>query len=183
MMKTEKFDVLKAGLSGVNLVEASAGTGKTYSIALLFLRWILSERYNGKIDSVVVVTFTKYATAELKERILHFLETALGFLSGKECGDEQIRAVCREIRQERKESVVENLKSAINSFDTASIFTIHGFCRKLILENAFEIGSRFTLDLVEDPDLGSNVIAQVFSKGYKLGDKIIREAVVKVANT
>ncbi len=37
--------------------------------------------------------------------------------------------------------------------------------------------------VVEDPDLGSNVIAQVFSKGYKLGDKIIREAVVKVANT
>ena len=164
MMKTEKFDVLKAGLSGVNLVEASAGTGKTYSIALLFLRWILSERYNGKIDSVVVVTFTKYATAELKERILHFLETALGFLSGKECGDEQIRAVCREIRQERKESVVENLKSAINSFDTASIFTIHGFCRKLILENAFEIGSRFTLDLVEDPDVSRETSTEFFRK-------------------
>ena len=82
MMKTEKFDVLKAGLSGVNLVEASAGTGKTYSIALLFLRWILSERYNGKIDSVVVVTFTKYATAELKERIAK-LESEIKGKDGK----------------------------------------------------------------------------------------------------
>ena len=50
-MKTKNFEVLNVDLKGVNLVEASAGTGKTYSIALLFLRWILSGKYNGKIDS------------------------------------------------------------------------------------------------------------------------------------
>ena len=163
-MKTEKFDVLNAQLEGINLVEASAGTGKTYSIALLFLRWILSERYNGKIDSVVVVTFTKYATAELKERILLFLEKALAFLQGADCDDRQIREVCCKIPPENRENAVQNLKSAINTFDTASIFTIHGFCRKLILENAFEIGSSFTLDLAEDPDVSRETSTEFFRK-------------------
>ena len=163
-MKTEKFDVLNARLDGINLVEASAGTGKTYSIALLFLRWILSEKYNGKIDSVVVVTFTKYATAELKERILIFLEKALAFLQGAECDDAQIREVCRKIPTENRENAVKNLESAINTFDIESIFTIHGFCRKLILENAFEIGSSFTLDLAEDPDVSRETSTEFFRK-------------------
>lgn len=163
-MKTEKFNVLDAALEGVNLVEASAGTGKTYSIALLFLRWILSEKYNGKIDSVVVVTFTKYATAELKERILTFLETALGLLQGQKRRETEIQKVCDKVAPENRENAVKNLKAAINGFDTASIFTIHGFCRKLILENAFEIGSRFTLDLIESSNVSHETSVEFFRK-------------------
>ena len=171
-MEENRFEVLNAALDGINLVEASAGTGKTYSIAVLFLRWILSDGYNGRIDSVVVVTFTKYATAELKDRILAFLEKALGFFHGKECKDEQIREICRRIPLEKRDVAVKNLKSAVNNFDTASIFTIHGFCHRLILENAFEIGSGFALNLNENPDVPHDTALEFFRRVVsKNGDR------------
>ena len=71
----ENFNVSDVKLEGKNLIEAAAGTGKTSSIAIMVLRWILETE--NKIDSVLAVTFTNYATAELKDRILSFLEEAL----------------------------------------------------------------------------------------------------------
>ncbi|MCJ7617357.1 MAG: UvrD-helicase domain-containing protein, partial [Desulfobacterales bacterium] len=62
-----KFDLQSVPLSGINLIEASAGTGKTSSITGLFLRLILEKGL--LVDQILVVTFTKAATAELKERI------------------------------------------------------------------------------------------------------------------
>ena len=92
---SEKFDVLSVKLKGKNLIEAAAGTGKTYSIAIMVLRWIVSTDH--PIDSVLAVTFTNYATAELKERILNFLEDALTFFETGKCKDETIEKICRGI--------------------------------------------------------------------------------------
>ncbi|MBO4698892.1 UvrD-helicase domain-containing protein [bacterium] len=147
---SENFDVLEVKLKGTNLIEAAAGTGKTYSIAIMVLRWILST--DNPIDSVIAVTFTNYATAELKERILNFLEDALAFFEAGKCKDETIQQVCREIQGNGQEKAIKKLKAAINDFDTASIFTIHGFCQKLIREHAFELGTDFNMKLSEDAD-------------------------------
>ena len=117
--QNSKFDVLNVNLAGKNLIEAAAGTGKTYSIAIMVLRWILST--NHPIDSVLAVTFTNYATAELKERILDFLEKGLDFFKKPEnCEDPTISTVCGSITD--KNEAVAKLKKAINDFDTASIF-------------------------------------------------------------
>lgn len=165
-METKNFEVLNAALDGINLVEASAGTGKTYSIALLFLRWILSGGYNGKIDSIVAVTFTNYATSELKERISAFLEEAFRYLRNEnpEKTDPLVAAVCGKISPDKKAEAEKKLKSAINNFDSASIFTIHGFCHRLIQENAFEIGTPFNLELSEDSNIAHEAAVDFFRK-------------------
>ena len=63
----KSFDILNSPLSGTNLIEASAGTGKTYTIEGLFVRLILEKRL--LVDQILVVTFTNAATEELKDRI------------------------------------------------------------------------------------------------------------------
>ena len=60
------FDITENPLEGTNLIEASAGTGKTYTISGLFLRLILEKKIN--VDQILVVTFTEAATAELEDR-------------------------------------------------------------------------------------------------------------------
>ena len=155
----KKFDVLNVSLAGENLIEAAAGTGKTYSIAIMVLRWILST--NHPIDSVLAVTFTNYATAELKERILNFLEKGLVFFEKPEnCSDATVKKVCSRITD--KNEAIAKLKKAVNDFDTASIFTIHGFCQKLIREHAFELGIDFKMELSEDADPANDTATAFF---------------------
>ncbi len=154
----KEFDVLNVALTGKNLVEAAAGTGKTYSIAIMVLRWILETK--NKIDSVIAVTFTNYATAELKERILNFLETALAYFETGNCDDETIKTLCNKIQD--KDEAVKKLKAAINDFDTSSIFTIHGFCQKIIREHAFELGIDFNLKLAEDANPSNDAATAFF---------------------
>ena len=145
----KKFDVLKVDLAGKNLIEAAAGTGKTYSVAIMVLRWILNTDH--PIDSVLAVTYTNYATDELKERILNFLEKGLEFFKKPEdCKDETIEKICSAISD--KDKAAAKLKKAINDFDTASIFTIHGFCYRIIQEHAFELGTDFKMELSKDAD-------------------------------
>ena len=145
----KEFDVLKVNLAGENLIEAAAGTGKTYSVAIMVLRWILNTDH--PIDSVLAVTYTNYATDELKERILNFLEKGLEFFKKPEdCKDDTIKEVCSAISD--KDKAAAKLKKAINDFDTASIFTIHGFCYRIIQEHAFELGTDFKMELSKDAD-------------------------------
>lgn len=159
---TENFDVSSVKLEGKNLIEAAAGTGKTYSIAIMVLRWILNTAHT--IDSVIAVTFTNYATAELKERILNFLEAALAFFETGDCKDPTIKKVCLGIPENEREKAVKKLKAAVNDFDTASIFTIHGFCQKLIREHAFELGTDFNMKLSEDADPDNDAATGFFRK-------------------
>lgn len=177
----KKFDVLNVDLAGENLIEAAAGTGKTYSIAIMVLRWILSTDH--PVDSVLAVTFTNAATAELKERILNFLEKGLEFFKKPEnCKDETIKKVCSGITN--KEKAAAKLKKAINDFDAASIFTIHGFCQKLIREHAFELGIDFKMEFSEDADPKADAATTFFRQNLAdcetdgiLNDKKSREKI------
>ncbi|MEJ2658337.1 MAG: UvrD-helicase domain-containing protein, partial [Desulfobacterales bacterium] len=75
------FDPINSPLEGTNLIEASAGTGKTHTITGLFLRLILEKHFS--VNQILVVTFTKAATEELKERNRNKLsETKSDFLKG-----------------------------------------------------------------------------------------------------
>ena len=158
----ENFNVSDVKLEGKNLIEAAAGTGKTYSIAIMVLRWILETE--NKIDSVLAVTFTNYATAELKDRILSFLEEALDCFeiqdSQNDRTDKTIKTLCEKFADKKKAAA--KLRAAINDFDTASIFTIHGFCRKLIHEHAFELGIDFDMKLSEETDTASDAVTTFF---------------------
>jgi len=146
----KRFDCREIELKGKNLIEASAGTGKTYSIALLFLRMVLEGM---KADSILTVTFTNAATAELKSRIINFLKTAGAVLDGSvksDCPDEIRDIISRYEASAGRDTVVQRLAAASKDMDNVQIFTIHGFCRRMLADNAFEAGVLFNMEIAPD---------------------------------
>ena len=142
----ESFNLLESPIEGTNLIEASAGTGKTYTITGLFLRLILEKRLS--VDEILVVTYTVAATEELRDRIRTMLRETLEAV-GTGCSKEPfIAGLLRKIPD--KKGAVEVLREALHDFDKAPIFTIHGFCQRMLHENAFESGSLFDTELITD---------------------------------
>ena len=127
------FNVETCTLDGVNLIEASAGTGKTHNISKLFIRLLVEKKL--LIENILVVTFTEAATEELRTRIRNELKDTI-----------------KSLNPENKETH-EILEYAINNFDESSIFTIHGFCRKVLQENAFESSNLFDTELITDQNI------------------------------
>lgn len=129
----KQFDLDTTPLHDVNLIEASAGTGKTFTLAGLYLRLILEHQLN--VDQILVVTYTRAATQELRDRLR------------KKLSDE--RKLILDKKPERNEDL-KRLDLAIQSFDEAAIFTIHSFCQQVLKDFAFESGSPFEMDLIGD---------------------------------
>ncbi len=141
------FDVVNVDLRGKNLIEASAGTGKTYSIALLFLRFVLS---GIELSEILAVTFTKAATSELKDRVRRFLKDGAYHLKGREIENREIVRIIDDYSESERDDLWSRLERALKEFDEAAIFTIHGFCQRIVRENAFESGAFFDTELVGD---------------------------------
>jgi exodeoxyribonuclease V beta subunit len=136
-------------LDGVMLIEASAGTGKTWTITGLYVRLILERGL--KVDEILVVTYTKAATAELRQRIRARLgEVALALKTGTG-GDEFCRDLIEQTRLPAlRENALRRLTHAISGFDEAAIYTIHGFCQRVLADSAFEAGAEFECELLAD---------------------------------
>jgi exodeoxyribonuclease V beta subunit len=141
------FDPITTPLEGTNLIEAGAGTGKTYAITGLFLRLLLEK--NLAVHQILVVTFTEAATRELKDRVRGKVREALAAFSTGKSRDSFLGKLVR--AHAFPERAAANLREVLRSFDEAAIFTIHGFCRRMLHENAFESGSLFDTELVTDP--------------------------------
>lgn len=136
-------------LSGLNLIEASAGTGKTWTIAALYILLLLEKELRP--EQILIVTYTKSATAELRDRIRQRISTVLELFSGQRTasGDELEQILMQE-RCPDHDRARKLLTRALYSFDDAAIFTIHGFCQRALLENAFESGSLFDNEMSSD---------------------------------
>ncbi|MCC5940166.1 MAG: exodeoxyribonuclease V subunit beta [Balneolaceae bacterium] len=132
------------------MVEASAGTGKTYTIVGLFIRLLVEKKLG--IDQILVMTFTKKATAELRERIFIRLREALNALEGNYMKDDLFLKELFEKTENRSEAT-QLLRKAIHDFDDAQVFTIHGFCQKVLSEHALLAGVPFDLDIIQHDDL------------------------------
>lgn len=146
-MPVEKpFDIIRTPLKGTHLIEAGAGTGKTYSITGLYLRLLLEKRLSP--ENILVVTFTQAATEELKDRIRKTLVLAKKEILGVLSDGGIVNAFLQRVPHPREAQML--VQNALNQFDRASIHTIHGFCQKVLLENAFETGSLFDTKLVSD---------------------------------
>lgn len=134
--------------AGERLIEASAGTGKTYTIAALYLLLVAEEGL--AVEDILVVTFTKAATAELRDRIRkRLIEARQGFLNGASA--EPFLAALID-RAEDPARTVRWLDRAIVDFDQAAVFTIHSFCQRALADHAFESGAPFDSELVSDQD-------------------------------
>ena len=138
------LDPMAVPLEGLTLIEASAGTGKTYTIANLYLRLVVERGLT--VDEILVVTFTEAATAELQDRVRRRLRAALDAATGRGADDEM--AVLLE--RTSQTTVQRRLQIALADFDEAAISTIHGFCRRMLQENAFESGVPFDIELEAD---------------------------------
>lgn len=141
---TEPFDLLRAPLEpGTVLLEASAGTGKTYALVGVLLRLLL-ERHIEHIEQAAVVTFTIAATDELKNRLYAALQTTLRAVDAP-VDDPFFSELAR------RPGAKEILRQAIAEFDRVGISTIHGFCKRLLAATAFETHEPFTVEFTPDP--------------------------------
>ena len=158
------FDVVKTPLSGRHLIEASAGTGKTYSLIHIVLRLIIEEKI--AIDRLLLVTFTKAATAELKQRVRNLLIQAHeAFLESKEEDERYDKTLLKLIAKWRLMGIKEEVfKEAIDRMDDASICTIHSFCQKMLDEHRFSSSEGFDFEFGEDTDFKNEVIEQFLRK-------------------
>lgn len=143
------LNLASINISGLNLIEASAGTGKTWTIAALYILLLLEKELRP--EQILVVTYTKAATAELRERIRRRIASTLDlYSSGRAPADDDLERLLTSTRPQDSQRARQLLTRALYSFDDAAIFTIHGFCQRALLENTFESGSLFGSDLISD---------------------------------
>ena len=150
----ESLNPLRLPLYGERLIEASAGTGKTFTIAALYLRLLLGLGGEAafprpvNVEELLVVTFTEAATEELRGRIrsnIHELRVAC---LRNATGNPLYASLLAEIDDPQQAANV--LLLAERQMDDAAVFTIHGFCQRMLSLNAFESGMLFEQQLIED---------------------------------
>ena len=145
-------------LKGYCLIEASAGTGKTFTITSIYLRLVMEEGLGP--EEILVVTFTNAATQELRSKVRQRLGHALSWLRGGQVRKEADDALhglmehALSLVPGGAKEIERRLRSAILGMDQASIYTIHGFCQRVLKEFAFEAGVHMEQrEIVKDSDL------------------------------
>ena len=143
------FNVNTVDLTGCKLIEASAGTGKTYSVGILVLRLLIEQKI--KINQILMVTFTEAAVEELKSRIRNFAYQAWQYSKDKTTNISEvgIKNYLDQQTADGKETT-DILSEAVSYLDEVSIFTIHGFCARTLKEFAFESQQNFDLKMLND---------------------------------
>ncbi len=157
------------------LIEAAAGTGKTYAITTLLVRLVVEEELD--LNRILIVTFTKAATRELRERVHGLLRDVQQLLQANMTSGEsvparedmsQARGICREWQSRTdfdEDRARGRITAALRDFDRANIETIHGFCRRVLEEYAFEARAPFAMQLVADREPEENqVIANTWKR-------------------
>ncbi|MBV7315079.1 exodeoxyribonuclease V subunit beta [Shewanella sp. NIFS-20-20] len=151
-MTATALDALTLPLLDRRLIEASAGTGKTYTISGLYLRLLLGDdaREPLSCEQILVVTFTNAATAELRDRIRNRIKACYQRFIGLDVADDFINRLYDSTPASARNMALRRLDLALKSLDEAAIYTIHGFCQRILSDMAFESAllfeSEFTLD-------------------------------------
>ncbi len=163
-----KFDPYDSALEqGINLIEASAGTGKTFSIVMLVLRFILQNGYS--IDQLLVVTFTNAAAQELRDRIRSRLLEVKSVFSGKPTTDSLFNDWVADLPEQQARDC---LATALADIDNANIFTIHGFCQRILSQYALETGQVFGSELLQSTSQIKQQIAEDYWRLQTYGRSI-----------
>ena len=166
-MVDARWDPLGPLDPGLTVLEASAGTGKTHAITDLLVRLI--AEVGCPVDRILVVTFTKAATAELKDRMRRRLVAAARAL-GSEVAPTDDDVVARLWRGEAgpgREASRRRIDVAITRFDQATVSTIHGFCQRMLQQHALQTGADPDLTLVTDTsDLVEDIVADTLVAAF-----------------
>ncbi len=153
------FDILDRNtpIHQNTLLEASAGTGKTFSIEHLVVRLLITGENPPVLSRLLVVTFTRAATRDLKMRIRQNMETALQNLRNHSSAFDYLNAILEKGEAERLQAE-RRLESALYCFDQAQIYTIHGFCLRMLKDHGFAANIRVDLPESENPLSKSEVL-------------------------
>ena len=128
---SEQLDLKNRELPNGLFIEASAGTGKTFSVAAIIVREIAFDD-SLAISEILVTTFTRSAAAELRDRIRRRLvNTARALEKGEEDASDEVLTLLFEDESQRQ-ARINRLQRAIVEFDTTTISTIHAVCSKII---------------------------------------------------
>jgi len=168
------LDALTLPLHGLQVIEASAGTGKTFTLAALYVRLVLghgraagqgAHALNGAAlvpPQILVMTFTDAATSELRDRVRQRLAEAAryfkdvedpdGVASPANEADEFLQQLRASYPPEEWSSCAYRLDMAAQWMDDAAIFTIHGWSSRMLKQHAFDSASLFQQSRVEDSD-------------------------------
>ncbi|WP_251308474.1 UvrD-helicase domain-containing protein, partial [Halomonas sp. NCCP-2165] len=176
-----ELNALTFPLHGSRLIEASAGTGKTFTIALLYVRLVLGARHAEDEAAfpraltppeILVVTFTNAATQELRERIrARLVEAAEVFQAGPSDAAPELDPLLLALRDQYDPAAwpacARRLQLAAEWMDEAAVSTIHSWCYRMLREHAFDSGSLFSLELTTDQgELEQEVVRDYWRSFY-----------------
>ncbi|MBE2259218.1 MAG: exodeoxyribonuclease V subunit beta [Rhodobacteraceae bacterium] len=173
-LATRELDVFACPLDRRCLIEASAGTGKTWNICGLYLRLLLEQGL--ETQQILVVTFTNAATAELRQRLRARIVDVLAWLRNETTASDAF--VARLVAAVEANASVDRqrlrtlLEAALHTFDEAAVFTIHGFCQRALSDTPFAAGLPFSLELVQDDQALRLEAVSDFWRRQVAGDQI-----------
>ena len=156
--QVEQLNPLTFPLFGSRLIEASAGTGKTFTLALLYVRLILGQSNNQQgfqrplsPKEILVVTFTELAAGELRDRIrARLVEAADYFKQPEKAADTLLVDLRDDYPTAEWARCAWRLQMAAESMDEASVSTIHSWCNRMLVEHTFDTRGLFNRELVTD---------------------------------
>ncbi|MBL8891177.1 MAG: exodeoxyribonuclease V subunit beta [Planctomycetaceae bacterium] len=146
-------------LHGSRLIEASAGTGKTYTIALLYVRYVLGHgdaaafQRSLQPNEILVVTFTDAASQELRDRIRQRLSEAARWFRDPRQANQQdpLARILNDYNDQTRELAADKLERAAEMMDEAAVSTIHSWCYRMLREHAFDSQLLFSQQLNANP--------------------------------
>lgn len=163
-MTTRPLNLSSDDLVNGLTIEASAGTGKTYSVAALVTREIATKD-DLRIENILITTFTRAAAAELRDRIRRRLsDTAEKLAKGESDQRDKLLSFLEQESDAEKQRFVRNLRRAVVNFDNATIGTIHSVCSRVLAMAGIEVGG------VDAEDLTGQFVMQA------VNDRLVAEA-------
>jgi len=157
-LQVQPLNTAELPLEGRHLIEASAGTGKTFNITRLYLRLLLEKEL--PVEQILVMTFTRAATAELKGRLGREIQRVHDEWDQL---DDDFFAQLRETVPAQKARIL--LQRALLCLDDAAIYTIHSFCKRALTQQAFASGISFQAELESDT---SELMMEALEDWYRI---------------
>lgn len=150
---SRELNLLDTPLRGTNLIEANAGTGKTYNITGLYARMI--AELGLPVEKILVVTYTKAAVSDLKSKIYQRLSTVLDAMQACKNGEDYesadpFPAQYAKALGDRPDDGIKRIRDALRDFDQCAIFTIHSFCQRMLTESAFSGRIPYDVEMTGD---------------------------------
>ncbi|GGB24010.1 RecBCD enzyme subunit RecB [Flexivirga endophytica] len=162
----EPFDIHGPLPTGTTVLEASAGTGKTWTIAALVTRYVAEGVHT--LDELLVVTFGRAASRELRERVREQLVACAEALDDPDAiPTDPLLVTLRDVDPAERATRARRVRDALAAFDEATIATIHQFCHQVLRGLGIAGDTDAGATLVEDvDDLLMEVVDDLYLRGF-----------------